>query len=389
MSEILASAASNRLEHLSRRIYATVLAVLSVELWVNQALQRQHFNFLGDIVLGALMLSVLGILLSAYLGRANNLMLWVHALLGLLAVLLLPVMSLNATPVTGHTEPWVWWVVGVAALSAGVSGIRWAFYIYLPVISLTWLLVHMSAQGGSASFLEAIQESVYVLLAAGSISGLVQLVRDWALKVDQANSSYISSTISGAKADALEREGQRIDALVHDSVLHTLIFAATASTAAERKTAGEFAGTAIEKLRTIDDSDLVSANVTPIAFFRALRKAALAVNPALEVATRDGGLEPIPSEAAQAITEATLQAIDNAMKHAKSSELKLNLYAPERGVIEIQIIDNGRGFKQERVARDRIGIRGSIVSRMRIVGGTATIQSSPGVGTTVSLRWPK
>jgi signal transduction histidine kinase len=94
-------------------------------------------------------------------------------------------------------------------------------------------------------------------------------------------------------------------------------------------------------------------------------------------------------EAAQAITEATLQAIENAERHAKCTDLELKLNSSEASAISIQIVDNGRGFRPDRVPRARLGIRGSIVMRMALVGGTAKITSILSVGTVVTLRWPE
>ena len=58
-------------------------------------------------------------------------------------------------------------------------------------------------------------------------------------------------------------------------------------------------------------------------------------------------------------------------------------------MISVQIVDNGRGFRPDRVPRARLGIRGSIVNRMALVGGTAKITSILSVGTVVTLRWPE
>ena len=54
----------------------------------------------------------------------------------------------------------------------------------------------------------------------------------------------------------------------------------------------------------------------------------------------------------------------------------------------VTITDRGRGFDQSIPARG-LGVKGSIVARMREAGGVAAIDSEPGQGTSVELRWPR
>ena len=55
----------------------------------------------------------------------------------------------------------------------------------------------------------------------------------------------------------------------------------------------------------------------------------------------------------------------------------------------IYVRDEGAGFAAESVGVDRRGISESIEGRMRRAGGTAVIQSAPGVGTEVILTLPR
>ena len=61
--------------------------------------------------------------------------------------------------------------------------------------------------------------------------------------------------------------------------------------------------------------------------------------------------------------------------------------ATHAGRVEVTVSDTGRGFDPERVPPSRYGIREAIVGRMHAVGGSAQVESHPGVGTTVTLRW--
>jgi signal transduction histidine kinase len=60
---------------------------------------------------------------------------------------------------------------------------------------------------------------------------------------------------------------------------------------------------------------------------------------------------------------------------------------PER--IEAFVRDRGEGFDLSELAQvpeDRLGVRESIIGRMRRAGGSATVRRAPGGGTEVALH---
>ena len=126
------TAARGKLENLTRKVFAGVIAAMTLELWSKQVSQNLHFSGLADVIMGAVLIIVLAINVTAWLGRGNNVMLAIHGLLGLLSVLLLPIMTLDTFALSGFDTPWVWWYVGVAALSmAARFGLRASFLSYL------------------------------------------------------------------------------------------------------------------------------------------------------------------------------------------------------------------------------------------------------------------
>jgi signal transduction histidine kinase len=167
------------------------------------------------------------------------------------------------------------------------------------------------------------------------------------------------------------------------------LFAAAANTPAERLASVSLAAEAVDSIEAIQTGAEPEGTTTPASLFLSIKKAALKLSPRIRVTMNSSGLDPIPMEAARAITEAALQAIENSERHSKSTVLELKLNSPEAAVISVQIVDNGRGFRPDRVPRARLGIRGSIVNRMAVVGGTAKITSILSVGTVVTLRWPE
>jgi signal transduction histidine kinase len=52
------------------------------------------------------------------------------------------------------------------------------------------------------------------------------------------------------------------------------------------------------------------------------------------------------------------------------------------------VVDDGVGFDLDAVGAHRFGLALSVLDRMAAVGGCATVESAPGRGTVVRLRWP-
>jgi signal transduction histidine kinase len=62
--------------------------------------------------------------------------------------------------------------------------------------------------------------------------------------------------------------------------------------------------------------------------------------------------------------------------------------AGERDGLAVTVRDAGAGFDPARVDPARLGLRQSIGERIAESGGQVSIQSAPGAGTVVQLRWP-
>jgi signal transduction histidine kinase len=61
----------------------------------------------------------------------------------------------------------------------------------------------------------------------------------------------------------------------------------------------------------------------------------------------------------------------------------------EPDAVSLYVRDRGKGFDPETVPADRKGLAQSVHARMTRRGGTATVRSTPGEGTEVSLRMPR
>jgi nitrate/nitrite-specific signal transduction histidine kinase len=74
--------------------------------------------------------------------------------------------------------------------------------------------------------------------------------------------------------------------------------------------------------------------------------------------------------------------------HAGCSEVNrfLIMKSNEKG-LKVVIKDDGVGFWPNRIHKDRLGFRVMIVRNVESVGGHVNLQTAPGEGTSVILRW--
>jgi signal transduction histidine kinase len=95
----------------------------------------------------------------------------------------------------------------------------------------------------------------------------------------------------------------------------------------------------------------------------------------------------------RAIVAAAAEAVRNSVRHGRADGAPPTVTVAvhpgrEPGAVRVEVRDDGRGFRPEAVPPGRLGLRVSVLGRMRAVGGRADVVSGPGLGTAVVLSWP-
>jgi two-component sensor histidine kinase len=95
---------------------------------------------------------------------------------------------------------------------------------------------------------------------------------------------------------------------------------------------------------------------------------------------------PPTSEQVAALAGAVREAVTNARKHAQASSVIVRVETGTDGRTAVTVTDDGVGMDPELVANATgLGVKGSIVGRMKRVGGHASLEDAPGGGTLVTL----
>lgn len=88
----------------------------------------------------------------------------------------------------------------------------------------------------------------------------------------------------------------------------------------------------------------------------------------------------------EALVDATAEALTNVRKHAGVDTATVRATIADQA-LTVTILDHGQGFNEATV-RHGIGLDRSIPERIAAVGGSASIDSSPGGGTYVEISIP-
>jgi signal transduction histidine kinase len=350
-------------------------------------------------VLGTIyMLGLLGVLAIVILlgfnptwQRAAN---TVFAIVYLLGVALWPMVTGGSTA-GDPDEPWTWYLCAIACASASQA--------FRPAFAVAYILVAPAVYGITGVIDEtghivrgdiALQNALYGSMIGLVIFALLMTFRYAARRVDTARIAAFARYDEAIRQHAREVERIEVDALIHDTVLASLQAADRARRPEEAALAVSMASDAIKRLATMDDP---MTDVAETASLRSLVSGLERYAAALDVPF-DITLDPntdleIAYPVAQNLYLAATQAMANSAQHAGGTDATAHV---SRSVavtvcdgdgVALDISDDGVGFDRQSIEPNRLGLRVSIIERVVAVGGTVELDSAPGEGTRISIRW--
>lgn len=339
----------------------------------------------------ALFGSVVVALVASALGRFVH---QAHALVALVYLLALVTWPLGVTDVYRVPEGnhWLYYLLTLAAATAAVGMPLIAATAYLFATPLLYAGIRLTPPGGGVDPGLVTLDAVYALILGGGVMIIVTMLRQAAHSVDDAQSTALARYTVAVRNHATELERVQVDAIVHDSVLTTLLSAARASDAESKALAADMAARALGHLGEVgspDGAEQETLTVTGLAERIAEVVRTLPVR--MPVTVRHLHDERLPANVGEALYSASVQAVMNSLQHAGDDE-RLERWVRVRGLtgggVLVEVGDRGKGFDPAVLPVERLGVRVSIVERVANVGGAADIDSVPGRGTVVSLSWP-
>ncbi|MFE6736330.1 PspC domain-containing protein [Microbacterium sp. NPDC057650] len=286
-------------------------------------------------------------------------------------------------------DGWYPWVYGAVVGDNGLTVLALPACLVLGVAAGIWsALVDQAdpARGPRHSIMiraiaVAMMVILFLILALRGVMSLVLLLPLLAIAVVLSSTLYRRwRELSGERIRRI-REEQRSEmaAHLHDSVLQTL--ALIQNRAGPSSEAARLARAQERELRAwLYDGDSPADSDLPTDLRDYAGALELDYPVRIDVVSAGLSAERASGEVAAAAREAML----NAARHA-GGEVSVYIEGSASGV-DVFIRDRGAGFELDGVPSDRLGVRESIIGRMRRAGGSATVRSSE-QGTEVHLKF--
>ncbi|MGV8908790.1 MAG: sensor histidine kinase [Propionicimonas sp.] len=333
------------------------------------------------IVGGGIVLASIGMMIASFVGWKLRSFALVYVTVVTFGLITWP--AAWPAHVVATSSPWLWMTLGVASICLAVTtGTGWGF-AYAIASGLLFATVRMTPSGQNASLLGAFQDMIVLVMNASVVIVALGVVSSAFKQLDEAEAASRKEATDAAIEEALLDERHRLDGIVHDEVMTTLVSAAhqnndphvaqQAQKAVERLSEAEQPTEA--RLPVTGDqltwlvTDVVSALVPQARFISQLHNLAVP--------------QPVASTLGMVVREVAL----NVARHSGAEHVEVTLTSPETGAVLITVADDGVGFVPEQVPKRRLGLQVSVVYRMWAIGGKAEILSTPGSGTVVNLSW--
>ncbi|MFJ7068686.1 sensor histidine kinase [Streptomyces sp. NPDC101115] len=201
--------------------------------------------------------------------------------------------------------------------------------------------------------------------------------------LDEANARALAAETQKA------RYAERLDhhRALHDTVLATLTTLAAGGVDANAPEVRERCAREAAYLRRLIQQTAEEVHHPEMG--AALEEAVSSVESLrLRVTAQYHELPEVPPAVAAAFADAAREALNNVRRHAGTGHAYLTATGEADGAgVVVTVVDRGPGFDPEH-HEPGFGLRGSVHARMAEVGGRAVVDTAPGEGVRVELRWP-
>jgi signal transduction histidine kinase len=338
-----------------------------------------HWGWAWAVVAAMTAWTVVSTLIYASPARRTWLLLGADLALTVLALLSTAVLQTPAAASLGVMPVTATWLAGPALAWAVVGGPPAGAVAAAVIAGGTVWLRHEPIGGVYES--TALDGPVILLIAAMAVGYVSTL----ASRAEQALQR-------ATEIEAASRERERLARTIHDSVLQVLAMVQrwSAEAGGEAAEIGRLAGEQGTALRALVTGNGPAAP-TPdrLDLSACLSREASALISVITPADPVILTERAVTETAAAVRAA----IDNVRQHCGATAKAWVLIDDEGRAVSVTVRDDGPGIPAGRLAEaaaeGRLGVSHAIIGRIRDLGGSADISSTPGGGTEVRLRVPR
>lgn len=367
-------------------INATSL-VLAVPMLIEFMVARQIGGYL-PIPLVILTVLIALCILSAI--RPNRLSLVLFLVVGTIGAIAYQVFLLSVSPTFAQDALYVLNRPAVALVLVGITastvrqGFAWSL-VGFGLSTASSLAVALLAGIPFTPGYGALLNLIAVAIAYGSLAAIQANLRKRVPDFDEFEEQTRRVALK-------ENLGERVTAVVHDTLLNDLALVINAPDTLDERirerlradvltlTSAEWLQESSDVVIDAQDSDLRNRIMRMISD---LQWRGLTVH----ITGSGSGIVRLPDRAPDVLVDAVRACLENSLQHSGATVAEVDLGYTDRG-ITVVVTDHGTGFDPDDVPPDRLGLRSSVVDRLRSVGGTAKIWSTPGEGTSVVMQVP-
>lgn len=303
-----------------------------------------------------------------------------------------------AAPILGAALLFLAYVAHTGPRPAGPSPWPWAFEAALVSYLVLTLRPRWATAGTVASallpllsaavFLSEIPRAVLVEtpihLANVIYMALFTGIRARLNRLRDAEARALAAEAQRVHAQVSARDKERLARLIHDEVLSVLVAATRfrGSPPPELRSNAAHASALFDRPARWLDPGMLTTDLAADLLLSALRR----VDAGIDVeCSRSPG--EVPVQVIEKVGAAAAEALRNSVRHAAMAPRDVAVtVTPEQ--VDVLVRDSGPGFDLNRVDGRHLGVRNSIIERMRALpGGEATVESARGAGTRVLVSW--
>lgn len=286
----------------------------------------------------------------------------------------------------GQVPPMTYlWISAIPGLAGWCAAAFWSPRVALAytclLVVLTQSLNHLSGAATSYLVPDLITNLSYCILLVGA--GCITIRTGRTLHETRSRAPKEAAKAAAQTAQITERR-LFID-LVHTWVMATLL-------AAARQTLAEpdLRRHAQAALARLDSLAAQPATNTPVPITEVAERLSLAVhdvdaNSVLRIEI--DGRAALPRAVVDAIAAALTEAVSNSVRHAETCGTRTVFIELRDGSICVRVADNGPGFEPAQVGDKRLGLTAMKGRVEELPGGSVSIRTGAGQGTTVTLKW--